>query len=76
MKKILAIVLMLTMALTFAACGGEEATTEAGEYLMKPLREAFEANVLRNFKGQTKLLVSALNGSEAAVLGASALGWE
>ena len=50
--------------------------TKAGEYLMKPLREAFEANVLRNFKGQTKLLVSALNGSEAAVLGASALGWE
>ena len=50
--------------------------TKAGEYLMKPLREAFEQNVLRNFKGQTKLLVSALNGSEAAVLGASALGWE
>lgn len=50
--------------------------TKAGEYLMKPLREAFEANVLRNFKGQTKLLISSLNGSEAAVLGASALGWE
>ena len=50
--------------------------TKAGEYLMKPLREAFEQNILRNFKGQTKLLVSALNGSEAAVLGASALGWE
>ena len=50
--------------------------TKAGEYLMKPLREAFEENILRNYKGRTKLLVSTLNGSEAAVLGASALGWE
>lgn len=50
--------------------------TKAGEYLMAPLREAYEANVLRNFKGHTKLLISSLNGSEAAVLGASALGWE
>ena len=31
MKKILAIVLMLTMVFAFAACGGEEATTEATE---------------------------------------------
>ena len=30
MKKILAIVLMLTMVFTFAACGGEEATTDEG----------------------------------------------
>lgn len=50
--------------------------TKAGEYLMKPLREAFEKNTLNIFQGKTKLLISSLNGSEAAVLGASALGWE
>lgn len=50
--------------------------TKAGEYLMKPLREAYEENILFLYKGEAKLLISALNGSEAAVLGASALGWE
>ncbi len=50
--------------------------TKAGEYLMKPIREAYDENVLNLFKGKAKLLVSSLNGSEAAVLGASALGWE
>ncbi len=50
--------------------------TKAGDYLMNPLRKAYEENVLYVFKGKTKLLISALNGSEAAVLGASALGWE
>ena len=50
--------------------------TKAGDYLMEPLRRAYEANVLRCFKTEAKLLVSSLNGSEAAVLGASALGWE
>ena len=50
--------------------------TKAGDYLMDPLRKAYEENVLSLFKGKTKLLISALNGSEAAVLGASALGWE
>lgn len=50
--------------------------TKAGDYLMAPLRKAFEENILYVFRGKTKLLVSSLNGSEAAVLGASALGWE
>ena len=50
--------------------------TKAGDYLMKPLRKAYEENVLNIFRGKAKLLVSSLNGSEAAVLGASALGWE
>ncbi len=50
--------------------------TKAGDYLMNPLRKAFEEHVLNIFKGKTKLLISTLNGSEAAVLGASALGWE
>ena len=50
--------------------------TKAGDYLMKPLKEAYDANVLNIFQGNAKLLISSLNGSEAAVLGASALGWE
>lgn len=50
--------------------------TKAGEYLMQPLRKAYEENVLFLYKNEAKLLISALNGSEAAVLGASALGWE
>lgn len=50
--------------------------TKAGDYLMKPLRKAYDEHVLRLYKGEAKLLISALNGSEAAVLGASALGWE
>lgn len=50
--------------------------TKAGEYLMAPIRKHFDENLLRNYKGKTKLLISSLNGSEAAVLGASALGWE
>lgn len=50
--------------------------TKAGEYLMQPLRKAYEENILFLYKKEAKLLISALNGSEAAVLGASALGWE
>lgn len=50
--------------------------TKAGDYLMKPLRKAYDENVLNLYRGKAKLMVSALNGSEAAVLGASALGWE
>lgn len=50
--------------------------TKAGDLLMKPLREAYDANVLGIYRGKAKLLVSGLPGSEAAVLGASALGWE
>lgn len=50
--------------------------TKAGEYLMKPLREAYEEHILFLYKGEANLLISSLNGSEAAVLGASALGWE
>lgn len=50
--------------------------TKAGHWIMDPIQEAFDANSLFTFKGKAKLLVSSLNGSEAAVLGASALGWE
>lgn len=50
--------------------------TKAGELLMAPLRKAYEENVLFVFKGKAKLLLSELDGASAAVLGASALGWE
>jgi glucokinase len=50
--------------------------TKAGDLIMKPTREAMEANVLNIWKGKTKLLVSELKDSDAAVLGASALAWE
>ena len=47
--------------------------TKAGDLIMKPTLEAMEANVLNIWKGKTKLLVSELKDSDAAVLGASAL---
>lgn len=50
--------------------------TKAGDLLMDPIRKAYDENVENIFRGKAKLLVSSLNGSEAAVLGASALGWE
>lgn len=50
--------------------------TKAGDYIMTPLREAYDNSVLRNYKGKTQLLISTLSGEEAAVLGASALAWE
>lgn len=49
---------------------------KSGDLLMKPLREAFEANCLPMHKGKIKILLSDLKESDAAVLGASALGWE
>lgn len=49
---------------------------KSGELLLKPLREAFEKNVLNLYKGKTKIILSELKESDAAVLGASALGWE
>ncbi|MBP3727196.1 MAG: ROK family protein [Bacteroidaceae bacterium] len=50
--------------------------TKAGDLIMRPIREAYEASVLRIFKGKAKMLVSGLDGASAAVLGASAIGWE
>lgn len=49
---------------------------KSGDLIMKPLQEAFEKSVLPIFKGKTKILISELKDSDAAVLGASALGWE
>lgn len=48
----------------------------AGELIMKPIRDSYEASVLPIFKGKAKFLISGLMDKNAAVLGASALGWE
>lgn len=50
--------------------------TKAGDLIMNPIKRSMEANMLKVFQGKTKLLFSQLKESDAAVLGASALGWE
>ncbi len=49
---------------------------KSGELLMRPLRESMEKNMMNMFKGKVRLLLSELKEADAAVLGASALGWE
>ena len=49
---------------------------KAGELLFKPMRESMEKNMLSIWKGKVKVLQSELKEADAAVLGASALGWE
>lgn len=49
---------------------------KAGELLFKPMREAFDKNALSFHKGKVKILLSELKEADAAVLGASALGWD
>ena len=48
--------------------------TKAGELLMRPIRESYVEHVHPLFR-EAKFLISGLNGSSAAVLGASAVGW-
>lgn len=49
---------------------------KAGDLLFKPLKEAFEKNALSFHKDKVKILPSELKEADAAVLGASALGWD
>ncbi len=49
---------------------------KSGDLLLRPLREAFDKSILPIFRGKTRILLSELKESDAAVLGASALGWE
>ncbi|MDE6804563.1 MAG: ROK family protein, partial [Muribaculaceae bacterium] len=49
---------------------------KSGDLLMKPLKEAFDRSIMPVFRGKTKIILSELKESDAAVLGASALGWE
>ena len=66
----------------FAAFSSPEAfiffggMVKAGDLIMKPIREAYDAHVMPVFRGKAQFLVSGLDGASAAVLGASAIGWE
>jgi len=50
--------------------------SKAGDLIMDPIHESMERNLLPIFRNKVKLLFSELKESDAAVLGASALGWE
>lgn len=66
----------------FAAFSSPEAfiffggMVKAGDLIMEPVRRYYDQAVLPIFRGKAQFLVSALDGAGAAVLGASALGWE
>jgi glucokinase len=48
----------------------------AGETLLEPIRKHMNDNVVFLWKDKVKVLKSSLPGADAAVLGASALGWK
>lgn len=48
--------------------------TRAGEALLKPLRKYFAENLLYIYKDKISVHLSQLNGNDAAILGAAALG--
>lgn len=50
--------------------------TQAGDLIMRPVREHMELNLLPIFQNKVKLVFSELKESDAAILGASALAWE
>jgi glucokinase len=66
----------------FAAFSSPEAfiffggMVKAGDLIMNPIKEAYDKHVLPIFRGKAQFLVSGLDGASAAVLGASAIGWE
>ncbi len=49
---------------------------KSGDLLLKPLRNAMEKNMISIFKNKVRIIQSELKEADAAVLGASALGWE
>ncbi len=49
---------------------------KSGEILLRPMREALDKSVMPVFKGKAKIMLSELKEGDAAILGASALGWE
>ena len=50
--------------------------TKAGDLIYKPIVENMNLNLMPIWRGKIKILFSTLNESDAAILGASALGWE
>ncbi len=49
--------------------------TKAGHWIMDPIRDAMEQNLLPLWKGKIPVSVSALKDSDAAILGAASLVW-
>ena len=49
---------------------------KAGDLIMDPIKKSYEEHVMNIFKGKAQFLVSGLDGASAAILGASAIGWE
>ena len=49
---------------------------KAGDLIMDPIKRSYDEHVMNIFKGKAQFLVSGLDGASAAVLGASAIGWE
>ena len=66
----------------FAAFSSPEAfiffggMAKAGDLIMDPIKKSYDEHVLKIFKGKAQFLISSLDGASAAVLGASAIGWE
>ena len=66
----------------FAAFSSPEAfiffggMVKAGDLIMEPIKRAYNEHVLKIFRNKAQFLVSGLDGASAAVLGASAIGWE
>jgi glucokinase len=48
----------------------------AGKLISDPIQKAMDKNVLSIYAGKTEILFSQLKESDAAILGAGALGWE
>lgn len=48
----------------------------AGDYILKPTKKYMEENLLDIYKNKVKIIPSALNDKNAAILGASALVWK
>lgn len=49
---------------------------KSGDLLLRPIKESMENNILFIWKDKVKIITSELKDTDAAVLGASALGWE
>lgn len=66
----------------FAAFSSPEAfiffggLTKAGGLIMEPIKRSYEEHVMPVFRNKARFLISGLDGSSAAVLGASAVGWD
>ena len=49
---------------------------KSGDLIMKPIEETYNRVVMPLFRNKARFLISDLMNKNAAVLGASALGWE